>query len=117
MASEGNTAAILSDMPEISRDELRRRLRDSSLTIVDVLPAESYAAAHIPGALNMPLELVASRARELLPDRGAEIVVYCGNLTCDRSEQALQQLHELGYTNVRDYRAGIADWVESGEAD
>jgi hypothetical protein len=24
-------------------------------------------------------------------------------------------LHELGYTNVRDYRAGIADWVESAE--
>ncbi len=115
MASESDTAAILSDPPEISRDELRRRLRDSSLTIVDVLPAESYAAAHIPGALSMPLELVASRARELLPDRDAEIVVYCGNLTCDRSEQAQQQLHELGYTNVRDYRAGIADWVESGE--
>ncbi|HKN00254.1 MAG TPA: rhodanese-like domain-containing protein [Candidatus Binataceae bacterium] len=115
MASESNTAAILSDMPEISRDELRRRLRDSSLTIVDVLPAESYAAAHIPGALSMPLELIASRTRELLPDRDAEIVVYCGNLTCDRSEHAQQQLHELGYTNVRDYRAGIADWVESGE--
>ena len=102
-------------MPEISRDQLRRRLRDSSLTIIDVLPAESYAAAHIPGALSMPLELIASRARELLPDRNAEIVVYCGNLTCDRSEQAQRQLHELGYTNVRDYREGIADWVESGE--
>jgi len=115
VAPESNTAAILSDMPEISRDKLRRRLRDSSLTIVDVLPAESYAAAHIPGALSMPLELIASRARELLPNRDVEIVVYCGNLTCDRSERALQQLHELGYTNVRDYRAGIADWVESGE--
>ena len=115
VAPEGNTAANLSDMQEISREELRRRLRDSSLTIVDVLPAESYAAGHIPGALSVPLELVGSRARELLPDRDAEIVVYCGNLTCDRSEHALQQLHELGYTNVRDYRAGIADWVESGE--
>ncbi len=115
MASESNTAAKLSDAQEISRNELRRRLRDSSLTIIDVLPAESYAAAHIPGALSMPVELVASRARELLPDRDAEIVVYCGNLTCDRSEHAQQQLQELGYTNVRDYRAGIADWVDSGE--
>ncbi len=115
MASESNTAATLTDLPEISREELRRRLRDSSLTIVDVLPAVSYAAAHIPGAVSIPLEEIGSRARELLPDRAAEIVVYCGKLECDRSPQAQQQLHELGYTNVRDYRAGIADWTESGE--
>src|SRR5271167_4099052 len=103
-------------MQEIPREELRRRLRDSSLTIVDVLPAESYATGHLPGALSMPLELVASRARELLPDRDAEIVVYCGNLTCERSEQVLRELNELGYANVRDCRAGISDWIESGEA-
>ncbi len=115
MAAEGNIAVNSSEPPEISRNELRRRLRDSALKIVDVLPVESYAAAHIPGAISIPLELVASRARELLPDRNAEIVVYCGNLTCDRSEQAVQILHELGYTQVRDYQAGIADWVESGE--
>ena len=116
MDSEAKSEAGLADIPEISREELKRRLHDGSLTIVDVLPAESYAAAHVPGALSIPLELVASRAPELLPDRAAEIVVYCGKLTCDRSEQALEQLHQLGYSNVRDYRAGIADWVESGEA-
>jgi rhodanese-related sulfurtransferase len=113
--SEAKSEAVLSEIPEILREELRRRLHDPSLTIVDVLPAESYAAAHVPGALSIPLEQVAGRAPELLPDRAAEIVVYCGKLTCDRSEQALQQLHELGYSNVRDYRAGIEDWVESGE--
>ena len=114
MASESNTAAVLSDLPEISRDELRGRLHESSLKIVDVLPEASYAAAHIPGSLSLPVEEVASHARELLPDRGAEIVVYCGNLKCDRSEQAQQQLIDLGYSNVRDYRAGLADWIDSG---
>jgi rhodanese-related sulfurtransferase len=48
---------------------------------VDVLPAESYAAGHIAGALSLPLEQVASRAQELLPDRSAEIAVYCGKFT------------------------------------
>jgi rhodanese-related sulfurtransferase len=114
--SAAKSEAVLADVPEISREELKRHLHDGSLTIVDVLPAESYAAAHVPGALSIPLELIASRAPELLPDLAAEIVVYCGKLTCDRSEQALEQLHQLGYSNVRDYRAGIADWVESGEA-
>jgi rhodanese-related sulfurtransferase len=114
--SETKSEAGLAEIPEISREELRHRLHDPSLTIVDVLPAESYAAGHVPGAVSIPLEQVASRAPELLPDHAAEIVVYCGKLTCDRSEQALEQLHKLGYSNVRDYRAGIADWVESGEA-
>ena len=115
MRSEVNTAQALSDLPLISRDELIQRLRDPSLTIVDVLPASSYVESHLAGALSLPLELVASRALEILPDRGAEIVVYCGHSTCDRSEHVLRQLHELGYSNVREYREGLADWMESGQ--
>ena len=80
MASVLN-AASSSLAPEISREELQRRLHDSSLTIVDVLPRESYVAAHIPGALNLPLEQFADHAREQLPDPAAEIAVYCGKFT------------------------------------
>lgn len=65
----------------ISRDELRDGLRDGTLTVVDVLPQESYATGHIRGAINLPLENVTDRARELLPDLHAEIVVYCGKFT------------------------------------
>jgi hypothetical protein len=80
MPSELN-AADSSAIPAISRGELRCRLHDSSLTIVDVLPEASYVEAHIPGALSLPLEELASRARELLPDFAAEIAVYCGKFT------------------------------------
>jgi rhodanese-related sulfurtransferase len=109
-----NIAANLSDLPTISREELLTRLRDPSLTIVDVLAEASFVQRHIAGALSLPLELVGSRAREVLPDRSAEIVVYCARTTCDRSEHALRQLQELGYSNVRDYREGLSDWMESG---
>jgi len=115
LSSEGSTAAILPETTEISREEIRRRLHDPALTIVDVLPASSYVEWHIPGAVGLPLELLASHARELLPNRDAEIVVYCGNAECSRSLHASQQLHELGYSNVRIYRGGIADWMDSGE--
>jgi rhodanese-related sulfurtransferase/voltage-gated potassium channel Kch len=118
MTTETNQAGSLPDfllgIPEIPREELQRRLHDPALTIVDVLPAESYASGHLPRALNLPLDLIAGRAQEILPDLAAEIVVYCGNLECERSERALRQLQELGYTNVRDYRAGLADWIASG---
>lgn len=81
MASQVEAATDLSDVPGISREELQRRLHDSSLTIVDVLPEGSYIVAHIPGAVSLPLEQLAGRARELLPDPAAEIVVYCGQFT------------------------------------
>ena len=81
MASQIKPAPQSPGIPEISRDEVRRRLHDSSLTIVDVLPASSYVEAHIPGAINLPLEDVRDRARDLLPKFNAEIAVYCGQFT------------------------------------
>lgn len=68
-------------IPEISREELRRRLYDSSLILVDVLPNDAYAAGHIPGALSLPLAEIPTRAREVLPNRAAEIAVYCAKFT------------------------------------
>jgi Rhodanese-like domain len=66
---------------EIVRDELARKLRDPRLTLLDVLSPESYRAAHIPGAINLPLESVSHFAGDLLPDRNAEIAVYCAKFT------------------------------------
>lgn len=80
-ASHASDASDASDAQEISREELLRRLHDSSLTIVDVLPQASYVEAHIPRAINIPLEQIQIRARELLPDFAAEIAVYCGQFT------------------------------------
>lgn len=70
-----------SGVSEISRDDLRNGLRDGTLTLVDVLPQESYATGHIAGAINLPFENLADRAHELLPDLHAEIVVYCAKFT------------------------------------
>jgi rhodanese-related sulfurtransferase len=81
MPSEVTANAHSSDVAEISREELLRRLHDSSLTIVDVLPQASYVESHIPRAINIPLEQIQIRARELLPDFAAEIAVYCGKFT------------------------------------
>jgi rhodanese-related sulfurtransferase len=81
MQSESDLSATPPDVPEISRDELRSRLNTPSLMIVDVLPAESYAVEHIPGAISLPFDSIATRAPELLPDRNAEIAVYCAKFT------------------------------------
>lgn len=66
---------------EMSREELASRLADPSLVVVNVLPREAFAVARIPGSRSLPLADVAARAPRLLPDRRAEIAVYCGGPT------------------------------------
>jgi len=65
----------------IDRDELIGALRARAITLVDVLSPESFAARHIPTAINLPVADIPRRAPELLPDRDAPIVVYCGGPT------------------------------------
>ena len=64
----------------ISRDELISALHNNSVVLLDVLSPESFAAAHIPGALNLPVADVA-RAHQVVADLDTPIVVYCGGPT------------------------------------
>ena len=81
MSSELTTSTQSADIPEISREELRRRLHDPAFILVDVLPSDAYVAGHIPGALSLPLTEIPTHAREVLPDRTADITVYCAKFT------------------------------------
>ncbi len=99
-------------VPEISRVDLVRALRGGGITLVDVLPAESFAAVHIPGAINLPLVDLPNRARQALPDHDAAIVTYCGGPTCPKGAQAVRELNLIGYTNVSHYRGGLEEWLE-----
>ncbi|WP_435591700.1 rhodanese-like domain-containing protein [Nocardia sp. bgisy118] len=98
----------------ITRDELARELETGSLTVIDALPAEYYARAHLPGALNLVQADVEAKASQLLPNKDAAIVTYCSNPACPNSGQVAAKLTALGYTNVRKYPEGIQDWTEAG---
>jgi rhodanese-related sulfurtransferase len=66
---------------EPTLEEVRARAGTPGFTLVDVLPAASYAEGHLPGAWNLPVADLRTRAATLLPDRDADIVVYCGGPT------------------------------------
>jgi rhodanese-related sulfurtransferase len=65
----------------VTLEEMRALVRDPDVTILDVLPRESYAAAHLPRAINIPLAELRQRARDELPEPSRRIVVYCGGPT------------------------------------
>jgi rhodanese-related sulfurtransferase len=68
-------------IPELLREDLIRGLRARRITLVDVLSPESFAAMHIPGAISLPVVDLSRRAAEVLPDRDAAVVTYCGGPT------------------------------------
>jgi rhodanese-related sulfurtransferase len=62
---------------DTSREALKEKIeRGDGFVLVDVLGEPYYRYSHLPGAINLPLEEI-ERAPEVLPDRDAEIVVYC----------------------------------------
>jgi 3-mercaptopyruvate sulfurtransferase SseA len=66
----------------ISREDLKAKIdqRDDFL-LVETLSEEQYRHTHLPGAINLPPDRVRELAPELLPDKEADIVVYCGSPT------------------------------------
>lgn len=78
-------------------------------TLIDVRTAEEFASGHIAGAVNIPVEVLASRLSDVPRDR--TVVVYCrsGN----RSKQAAEILSKAGYSDIRDL-GGLNAWSAQG---
>ena len=99
----------------ISREELRIKLSSANRPIlVEALPKKYYAAQHLPGAMHLPHDHVDMLAAGLLPEKSAQIVVYCANRQCRNSHIAAHRLAALGYTDVSVYAGGKQDWEEAG---
>ncbi len=103
-------------MRNVSAEQLLRRIQGGdALVLVDALPPMAYAHSHLPGAINIPPsavdpDLVARR----IPDRHAEIVVYCANPDCADSLATALRLRNLGYTNISHYTGGKNEWRDAG---
>lgn len=102
-------------LPQISRDELRRKIESGDdFVLIDALAPMSYARSHLPGAINLPLEWVDDRGPRRIPDVDTEVVVYCVDAACDSSVLVAERLAKLGYRNVQHYVGGKSDWVQAG---
>jgi rhodanese-related sulfurtransferase len=72
----------MADVPTITRFELKKRIDSKRpFTLVETLSAQRFAEGHLPGALNLPPDQIKQLAATVLPDKSAEIVVYCASPT------------------------------------
>jgi rhodanese-related sulfurtransferase len=100
------------DVETIGRDELRARLRRGDVVLVDVRPAEEYAAGHIEGARSLPLDELEQRLAELPVDR--EVVAYCRGPFCAYAHEAVRRLNGAG-RDARRLNEGWPEWRLAGE--
>ena len=95
----------------ISLEDLKKKVESKApFTLVDVREKDEFRAGFIPGAIHVPRSHLESQSEQKLPDRDAEIVLYCAGGT--RSAFAAKSLAELGYTNVTSANPGFVRWKD-----
>lgn len=95
----------------ISREELRQRLQEGGMTLLDVRSPQEFALGHLPGAINIPVEELEQRLAEL--PAGQELVAYCRGPYCVLSHNAAALLRAKGF-RVRRLDDGFVDWQAAG---
>ncbi|QNK02785.1 rhodanese-like domain-containing protein [Dyella telluris] len=104
----GMGSALAADAPLDPAQLLERQQAGQAPLLLDVRRSDEYADGHIAGALNIPVEQLASRAGVLGAPHDSEIVVYC--VSGKRAAKAQQTLTSLGYTHVRVLDGSLNAW-------
>lgn len=102
------------EFTRISVDELKAKFDRNEVTLIDVRDMQSYLAAHIPGALHIPVSLIEGEVSYLPKDK--PIVTYCTCPAEESSGQAAQILEHAGIRGVAALHGGFQEWVARGYA-
>jgi rhodanese-related sulfurtransferase/biotin operon repressor len=95
----------------LTLDELIARSGSDDVVLVDVRPSVEFAAGHLPGAISIPLDEVASRILEF--EVGTPIVAYCRGPYCVMAAEAVAQLRAAGL-EARRLEGGPIEWRARG---
>lgn len=102
----------------VKREQLIKLVKKGEAMVIDVRPETEFAAGHIPGAVNVPLDVLPKRLKTLPKDQ--EIVAYCRGPYCMFALEAVTALRKKGY-RARRLEEGFPEWkaghlpVEEGE--
>jgi rhodanese-related sulfurtransferase/DNA-binding transcriptional ArsR family regulator len=99
------------DTEAVTRNQLLALAHAGDVVVVDVRPGIEYAAGHLPGAVNIPLDQLADRLDELPDD--TEIVAYCRGAYCVMAHDAVRLLTHRGY-RARRAEDGALEWRIAG---
>lgn len=106
--------------PEIDLQQavLRHSQREGSTVWIDARFYRDYAAGHIAGALNLPIDATFAEEdafiEQLMP--ASRIVVYCQSAGCGFADAVAERLRGHGFRDIQLFRQGFQEWALSGAA-
>jgi len=100
---------VKSEIRETSVDEVSAHQPPH---LIDVRESDEHQEGFIPGAVWIPRGKLELRIEDVVPDRQAEIVLYCAG--GNRSALAAKSLGELGYDKVSSMVGGYGAWKKAG---
>jgi rhodanese-related sulfurtransferase len=103
--------ATADGLEPVAAPELLRRVRRGEVVVIDVRPAEEYAAGHIAGARSVPLADLERRLADL--PRGKPVVAYCRGPYCVLAAEAVRRLRRRG-RDARRLTDGFPEWRDAG---
>jgi rhodanese-related sulfurtransferase len=97
---------------EITVSEAKGTLDQGGALFIDCREPKEYKMGHIPGAVNIPRGLMEFKIDKQVPDKNANIVIYCksGGRGC----LAACTLCRMGYKNVKNIDGGWMAWEKAG---
>jgi rhodanese-related sulfurtransferase len=123
----GVAGAEGSTYTNVSVNDAKNMIEEGNVFILDVRTPDEFHAAHIKGAVLIPVTslknppgepilsyeyLLANRTDELPDDCNTKILIYCKTGT--RSTNASKVVVNAGYSNVYNMNEGIKVWIDAG---
>ncbi len=99
------------ELEPVRAEELLARAKRGLVTVLDVRPAEEFAAGHLPGALNVPIDKLENGLARLPKSR--EVVAYCRGPYCLMAFEAVSKLRKRGW-KARRLAGGFPEWKAAG---
>ena len=104
-------AAIMPCAPETSAQTLKQEMEKKGKSLViDVRNPQEYAAGHVPGAINIPIEQLQNKIEEMKVPKSTTLVTVCEH--GGRSSRAALELQKLGYKTSSFCR--LDSWKKQG---
>ena len=97
---------------EVSVEEARRKLETGKAKVIDVREESEWAAGHARGAEHMGKGVIERDIEARVPDKNAEIILYCGGGF--RSALSADNLQKMGYKSVTSMAGGWRAWQDAG---
>jgi len=95
----------------IDRASVLRQAQKGEVIVIDVRPAEEFAAGHLPCARSLPLNELKKRLKQL--PKNKPVVAYCRGPFCMMAQDAVVLLQKQGY-RARQLDDGVAEWRARG---